>query len=261
MDIKTCKKKRILVFAGTYEGHQLAKAFAERKWQSSADFCVATDYGSEMLTDIPGLSVLEGRLNLSEMEELMAAGDYGLVIDATHPYANLVTENIRGACENQSISYLRLLREKGNTAGDGIIEVATIEEAVNFLNRTDERVLLTTGAKELWKYSKMKGIQERAVARVLPSVSSVESCIAAGIAPKNIIAMQGPFIKEMNLAVMKQYGCRWLVTKNTGKPGGFDDKLSCLEEGFRIIVIGRPSEEAGYSFEEVLRKAADYYEK
>ena len=104
MDIKTCKKKRILVFAGTYEGHQLAKAFAERKWQSSADFCVATDYGSEMLTDIPGLSVLEGRLNLSEMEELMAAGDYGLVIDATHPYANIVTENIRGACENQSIS-------------------------------------------------------------------------------------------------------------------------------------------------------------
>lgn len=254
-------KKRILVFAGTYEGHRLADAFAGRGWQNRADFCVATEYGSEVLTDIPGLSVLEGRMDADAMEALMKRNAYGLVIDATHPYASVVTENIHSACLAQSIPYLRLLRDEGSTDRDGVVEVDSIEEAVAFLNRTDDRVLLTTGAKELQKYSALKNIGERAAARVLPSAESIESCIRAGIAPKHIIAMQGPFTKEMNLATMRQYGCRWLVTKNTGKPGGFNDKLACLEAGYGIIVIGRPSAETGYSFEEVMRKAACYYEE
>lgn len=260
MDTKACKK-RILVFAGTYEGRRLAETFADRGWQEGADFCVATEYGSMVLTDIPGLSVIEGRMDADAMEKLMKGKSYGLVIDATHPYARVVTENIGSACRRQAIPYLRLLRDEGSTDRDGVIEVDSIEEAVAYLNRTDDRVLLTTGAKELQKYSALKDIGERAAARVLPSAESIESCIRAGIAPKHIIAMQGPFTKEMNLATMRQYGCRWLVTKNTGKPGGFDDKLACLEAGYGIIVIGRPSAETGYSFEEVVRKAACYYEE
>jgi len=259
VDTKACNEKRILVFAGTYEGHQLAKAFWERGWHTRADFCVATEYGTEMLTDIPDLSVIEGRLDMAGMTRLMTWKNYGMVIDATHPYAAVVTENIRTACQEKQIPYVRFLRAEGAASADGIIEVSSIEEAVEILNKTDEKVLLTTGAKELSKYSGIKGIEERAAARVLPSVSSIESCHKAGISSKNIIAMQGPFTKEMNLALMEQYGCRWMVTKNTGKAGGFDDKLACLEAGCRIIVIGRPLSETGLSFEQVMRKAEQYY--
>ncbi len=259
MDTKAYNRKRILVFAGTYEGHQLARAFWERGWHTRADFCVATEYGTEMLTDIPELSVIEGRLDLSDMTRLLTENHYGMVIDATHPYAAVVTENIRAACEEKQVPYVRFLRAEGTTSCDGMIEVQSIDEAVEILNRTDERILLTTGAKELSRYSGIKGIEERVAARVLPSVSSIESCRQAGISSKNIIAMQGPFSREMNLALMKQYGCRWLVTKNTGKAGGFDDKLACLEAGFRMIVIGRPLSETGLSFEEVMRKAKQYY--
>ncbi len=261
MDIKAYKNKKILVFAGTYEGHQLAKEFAERGWQNRADFCVATEYGSSMLTDIRGLSVIEGRLDLGAMEKLLAGGDYGLVIDATHPYAALVSENIKRACGKLSVDCLRLLRREGSTDREGIVLVDSIEEAVEILNQDGDRVLLTTGAKEIGKYSGIKDMEQRVAARVLPTSESIESCLKAGVASKNIIGMQGPFTKEMNLAVMHQYGCRWLVTKNTGKPGGFEDKLACLEAGCRIIVIGRPREETGLSFEEVMRKAETFYEE
>ena len=71
--------------------------------------------------------------------------------------------------------------------------------------------------------------------------------------------MQGPFSRDMNLATIRQYGCAWLVTKNTGKPGGFQDKLSCLEEGCRILVIGRPAEETGLSLEEAAARAEAFY--
>ena len=122
MDTKACKK-RILVFAGTYEGHRLAETFADRGWQERADFCVATEYGSTVLTDIPGLSVIEGRMDADAMEKLMKGKSYGLVIDATHPYARVITENIGSACRRQAIPYLRLLRDEGSTDRDGVIEV------------------------------------------------------------------------------------------------------------------------------------------
>lgn len=224
-----------------------------------ADFCVATEYGSEVLSDIPGLSVMEGRLTLSDMKKLLGDKPYGLVIDATHPYAAVVTGNIRKACESRTIPYVRLLRDAGSTEYDGITAVASIEEAVELLNRCDDKVLLTTGAKELGKYKGIKNLKERVAARVLPSPASLESCREAGIAPKHIIAMQGPFTEKMNLAMMEQYGCTILVTKNTGKAGGFDDKVACLRAGYRLIVIGRPAEETGFSLEEVMRKVVAFY--
>lgn len=256
MDTKAYK---ILIFAGTFEGHCLARTFYERGWLDRADFCVATEYGTEVLEDIPGLSVIEGRLDQYEMIKMLSTGVYGMVIDATHPYAQLVTENIRTACEKCDIPYVRLLREEGKMPADGIVTVSSISEAVEFLNQNDDKILLTTGAKELSSYAALKNIEKRAVARVLPSVSSIESCLSAGIASKHIVAMQGPFTKEMNLAMMEQYGCKWLVTKNTGKPGGFDDKLACIYAGYHMIVIGRPLAEEGLDMEKVEEKAEAFY--
>lgn len=259
MDIKACNDKNILVFAGTFEGHALAKAFSQRGWQNRCTFCVATEYGAETISDVSGLAVKEGRLTAEEMKALFEEGGYTMVIDATHPYAKVVTENIQKACAETDTAYVRLLREESRAAGEGIVCVASISEAVEVLNRHHEKVLLTTGAKELSAYSGITDIEERVVARVLPTAESIESCLEAGIAQKHIAALQGPFTKEMNLAMMEQYGCRHLVTKNTGKPGGFDDKVAVLEAGYSVIVIGRPAEETGFTLEEVLRKAEAFY--
>ncbi len=308
MDTKAYKKKKILVFAGTFEGHKLAEAFWKKGWQEKADFCVATCYGTELLEDIPGLSVMEGRLKEEDMKRLLAEGSYGMVIDATHPYAKEVTENIRKACGQTEVSYVRLFRERSGKIREGVTEVDSISEAVELLNghreenirkacgQTEvsyvrlfrersgkiregvtevdsiseavellnghrERVLLTTGAKELRKYSGISYMAERVFARVLPSAESIAACHNAGIPAGHIIAMQGPFSREMNLATMRQYGCTYLVTKDTGKPGGFDDKLAVLEAGFQVIVIRRPSAEQGDSFEEVMKKAEAFYEE
>lgn len=217
---------------------------------------MATEYGAETFTDIKGLSIIEGRLNQKDMEALLDIEKYGLVIDATHPYAKEVTENIRLACLNLDTDYIRLLRREGFFDYPGVITVRDMAEAVRLLEKEGGRILLTTGSKEVAAWSSMA---DRVVARVLPSQESLRLCEEAGIASKNIICMQGPFTKEMNLATMKQYGCKWLVTKNTGRPGGFDDKVVLCEEGYQVIVIDRPLQESGMTLEEVIEKVEAYY--
>lgn len=88
-----------LVFAGTSEGRQLAEFF--QKNQIPALFCVATAYGEELLEQTEEIRVHTGRMDEIQMQacilELMKTG-LQAVIDATHPHAVDVTENLKRAC-------------------------------------------------------------------------------------------------------------------------------------------------------------------
>lgn len=84
---------------------------------------------------------------------------------------------------------------------------------------------------------------------------SLERCLALGFPPKNIICMQGPFTKEMNLATLRQFHVRTLVTKDTGGYGGFRAKADAAREaGCDLVVVERPQTEEGLTLEEVQRR-------
>ena len=89
----------VVVFAGTTEGYEICSFLAKNKVSVLA--CVATDYGSKSLKEDEYLKIHAGRLNGEEMENLLKELSPGLVLDATHPYAAEVTENIRTACKIQ----------------------------------------------------------------------------------------------------------------------------------------------------------------
>lgn len=256
-------KKRTLVFAGTIEGHQLAEALSDLGIGSYFDFSVATDYGKDILEDIEGINVIHGRMLPERMKELFSSGEYAMVVDSTHPYAKVVTDNIKEAVTGTDCRYIRLFRDSTITDHPNLVCAGTIEKAVEILNSKgyEGNVLLTTGAKELAKYKDIRDFDKRVFARVLPSIESIEICQSVGLPRKNIIGMQGPFHLDMNIATMKQYDCQSLVTKNTGTPGGFEEKVSLGDEGYKIIVIERPTVETGLSADEVLERLKVYYGK
>lgn len=238
---------KILLFGGTGEGRELAE------WMLSqgldATVCVATEYGETLLPD--GAQVHVGRLDAGTMEILMAGG-YTLVIDATHPYAVEVTKNIRAAAQATGLPCLRLLRQSDRE--DGCQKAADMAAAADLLEGLPGKVLLTTGSKELDAFAR-PGLRERCCPRVLPMADSLERCLALGFPPKNIICMQGPFTKEMNLATLRQFHVRTLVTKDTGGYGGFRAKADAAREaGCDLVVVERPQTEEGLTLEEVQRR-------
>jgi len=118
--------------------------------------------------------------------------------------------------------------------------------------------MLTTGSKTLQVFTeKLLPLSDvRLVARMLPRLDNMEKCQQLGFPQKNIIAIQGPFTKEFDRALYKQYGVTVMVTKESGKVGSVDEKVEAAKElGLDIIMIGRPKIEYGtvYStFEEVV---------
>lgn len=251
--------KNFAVFSGTSEGRQLADWAEDKAIEKDFIFFVATEYGGEMMKEHVNIDVRQGRLTPDEMHDILKSENVKFVIDATHPYATKVTENIKAACKNE-FKYLRLYRERIESDVEGLIFAESIEDAVKILNNSTEKILLTTGSKEISKFSNVVDKENRLIARVLPTEESINLCLDAGIEKRNIIAMQGPFIKEMNVATMKQYGLTTLVTKDTGTVGGFQDKAALSELGYRVIIIKRPTDESGYSMSEIKEIILENYE-
>lgn len=241
----------ILLFAGTTEGHRLFHVLSGAKISVTAS--VATEYGKECLSAAPG-QVLTGRLEEKEMEALLGTGKYTLVVDATHPYAVQVTENIQQACRHVGIPYFRLLREQGQEKGKDLYLFSALEDAVAFLAQTQGPILSTLGSKELPTLTALPDWQQRVFARVLPLPAAVIQAQELGLPAGQLICMQGPFSKELNLAMLRQYRCRWLLTKDSGRAGGFEEKrLAAQEAGVGLVLIGRPQEkQKGASYKEVL---------
>lgn len=227
--------EKVLIYAGTTEGRLLAQELSRA--HIACDVHVATEYGQMVMPELAGVKVCVGRLDVEEMRALLkknGQNNYAAVVDATHPFATEVSANIRESTKGSGIPYLRLQRRmddgicsipenEGMKERAGTVHVfADYESCVQALTDTSGNILLTTGSKELAVFAPLK---ERLFVRVLPGLESIGLCEKAGIRGKQILAMQGPFSEEMNLAMIHQFSIRYLVTKASGAHSGFRKNL------------------------------------
>lgn len=246
----------VLLMGGTTEGHRLAEYLAGRK--QPVILCVATEYGREVLggalSDSPWLDIRVGRLDASQLAALLARERPGLVIDATHPYADQVTRNLKEACAQLQTEPIRCLRP-GEGDREQVLRFPDSRSAAVYLAGREGNVLVTTGSKELAVFAGIPGFESRVYARVLPTADSLEVCLKAGLKGRHIIAMQGPFTRDTNVSQLREFGCGYLVTKDTGNAGGYREKIQAAKEaGAVALVIARPEEEPGLTVEQVIAR-------
>ena len=247
-------KQNVLVFAGTTEGGAITELLATAGVKVHA--CVATEYGRTSVKEHPNVEVSSRPLSPEEMRSLMK--EYPVVVDATHPYATRITGHIKEACSDTGAEYIRLKRPASDTAGDDIVCVDSIDAAVEYLKGTEGNILVTTGSKELAKYTAIPDFKERVFARVLSTSANVADCASYGFEGRNLFAMQGPFCEELDYGMLLQTSARYLVTKDSGAPGGFAEKISAARRaGARIVLVGRPPEDPGMDYQETARFLAE----
>ena len=240
----------VLVFGGTAEG-RMATEWLGRAGKSRVYASTVTEYGRELVDGIPHVELLTGAMTPDQMTRLMDAHSFACVVDATHPYATSVSEHVAQCASDHGLEVLRVLRE-GEPLGPWTV-VADAQEAARLVAGMEGRVLLTTGSKDLPTYvAAMPDFRDRLFARVLPLQSSIEQTGELGFPASNVVAMQGPFSKDFNIALMRELDIDVMVTKASGKTGGFWEKVEAAQElGVRVVVIHRPVEEQGLSMDEL----------
>jgi len=240
---------RVIIFAGTTEGRKITEYLGNAGIDVLA--CVATEFGRHLIKENDHVKVSSEKLGEEGIRRIMKEG-CSCVIDATHPYATVMTQKIKTACEDTASEYIRLIRSESRNDGD-VVVVPDVASAVEYLKKTEGNILVTTGSKELKKYTDIKDYKNRVFARVLSMPASAQTCAEMGFQGKNLFCMQGPFCEELNYGLLKQVDAKYMVTKDSGEPGGFEEKVGAAHRaGTKIVLVSRPKEEAGSELEGVI---------
>lgn len=242
----------IILFGGTWEGRLLADFLRENGIPSIVS--VVSEYGASLLQGSQTIKIRSGALPREEMKELFQREQPRLVVDATHPYASHISHTISCVCGELGIDHISVRREGSPTGGYMVFD--DLDQMIDQLNgpARDKVVFSTLGAKASPSLTRIVRHCERVFTRILPSEESLHQALAAGIPPGHIICMQGPFSKAMNEAMFRETGASVLLTKESGKAGGFSEKVRAADElGMEVLILRRPEADQGVTVDEAKR--------
>ena len=230
----------IWVIGGTKD----SRDFLEKIVKSTADIIVttATEYGGKLLENLP-VKTLCKKLTYSMMVDFVKENSIDKIVDLSHPYAMEVSQNAIDISKELQIEYFRFEREEISFLPQKYIEFDNIESLVEYLEGVEGNILVTLGSNNIPHFSELKNLKNFYF-RILPKWDMVKKCEDVGVLPKNIIAMQGPFSKNMNKAMIEQYDIKYLVTKQAGDTGGEREKIEAADEmGTDVVFLTRPKVE------------------
>ncbi|KJS00663.1 MAG: hypothetical protein VR68_06975 [Peptococcaceae bacterium BRH_c4a] len=230
----------IMVLYGIGESRSLIAALKDEGFGVAA--MVRTDYGGRLAGVSGADSVVDAPPDTEEMKSLMVRLGVTLVIDATHPFANPLSNMAREACAFLKTFFIRFSRGETDLPNGSLMHRAySWEEAAQAASGFGDTVFLTTGSNNLEVFLQHPSLRgRRIVVRVLPDHRVIKKCQDLGISPRDIVAMQGPFSVKLNRVIFQSYRAGVMVTRDGGPPGGAYNKVRAAAElNIPVVLIQR----------------------
>jgi len=245
---------RILILGGTAEASGLSRRLAARRGHDvilSLAGRTADPRKSPVATRVGGFGGAEG------LERWLQEHGTDLVVDATHPFAAVISRNANTACEAIPIPLLALRRMPWiRRAGDLWTSVSTMAQAAEALGQVPRRVFVTVGRQELAAFNAHP--QHAYVVR------SIEPAGPDFTAPHvTALRARGPFDEDKEQSLMVEHGIEILVTKNSGGAATYGKIAAARSLGLPVIMVSQPAKPYGhpvYSVVEALDWIKEYAE-
>jgi precorrin-6A/cobalt-precorrin-6A reductase len=223
---------------------------------------ITTNNAQNLYSHIPNLRFFVGKITPEQLPEFLTQNKIKIIIDASHPYATIISENVITVAKLSQIPYLRYERPLSLYFSSQIIEFSSINELLisNYLG--GKRVLLTLGYKSLGLFSNYHN-QAQLYARILPYPESITAAIQAGFTSERLIAIRPPLSIELEKALWQLWSIKVVVTKASGDSGGEDIKRQVSEElKIPLVVISRPKinySQMTFKLEDVVEFCSQYF--
>ncbi|MBC6472709.1 MAG: cobalt-precorrin-6A reductase [Hormoscilla sp. GM102CHS1] len=238
-DTTQSSRGRIWLIGGTTESAQLAQKLGQ-----SQIFCtvtVTTTAARSLYPLSPYLRVEVRQIDATRIGHFLEREQILGILDATHPYAVAISQMAIAAAAQHHLPYLRYERpELKNHPREEIACLESFEQLLAGDYLKGQKVLLTVGYKPLPLFCSW---HEKATlfARILPSVTSLETALGAGFTSDRIITIRPPVPANLERELWRHWQISLVVTKASGKAGGEDIKHTVADElGIPLIAIARP---------------------
>ncbi len=243
---------RILILGGTTEASALAARLAGRSDFSPLLSMAGRTSDPRPLpipTRIGGFGGVAGFAGFLRQEGIEA------VIDATHPFAAVMSHNAAEACRQAHVPLVALRRPAWVPQDDDRwIEVASMGEAVRALGEAPRRVFLTVGRLELASFA--------AAPQHTYLVRTIEP-IGDALPVPNVVAIRdrAPFDEMAERMLMERERVDVVVTKNSGGAATYPKIAAARVLGLPVVVVARPEKPSGVEVVASAEAALDWLER
>lgn len=224
--------RKILILGGTIEARRLSERLAGRS-EFAVTLSLAGRTAAPAALPVPvrigGFGGAEG------LADYLAAERIEALIDATHPYAAVISANAAIAARSAGVPLLALRRPPwAPVDGDRWIDVADTDQAVRALGTTPRRVFLALGRQEIAPF--VRAPQHHYLVR---SVDPIEPKLAVPHA--DYILARGPFSEEEDRALLTAHHIDVVVSKNSGGSATYGKIAAARALGVSVILLRRPA--------------------
>jgi precorrin-6A/cobalt-precorrin-6A reductase len=235
---------KILLLGGTKDSTNIIKHMKEN-YDAFILTTTTTEYGARLAKEAGSDDTIARPLLKDEIVKIIKEGDFDILIDATHPFAEHITQTSATIARELEMPYVRFERPTTNlenTDTSHIHYADSFDEAGKLIGEEflKGNVLHFAGANTMADIVKYIGV-DRFYPRILKVESSIEKCNALNIDPDHIIPMTGAATKQENIDLIEKYDAGVMITKESGEIGGVVEKIEAAnEKDIAVIMIRRP---------------------
>ena len=223
---------RILILGGTTEARLLAERLSARR-----DLAVTLSLAGRTSKPVPHPVPLRigGFGGADGLADHLRAERIDRLIDATHPYAAMMSHHAADAARLADVPLLALRRPAWTqVAGDRWTEVPDVRDAARALGTTPRRVFLALGRNEIAAFEAAP--QHMYLVR---SVDPVDPPLAVPHA--TYIEARGPFREDDDRALLAAHAIDVVVSKNSGGHAAYGKIAAARALGVAVILLRRPA--------------------
>jgi precorrin-6A/cobalt-precorrin-6A reductase len=224
--------KRILILGGTAEARDLAAAVSA-KLAGRAEAITSWAGRTGRAPDVAGEVRVGGFGGTQGLVDYITAEDIAILVDATHPFAERISDHAYDAAVIAEIPRLGLVRPPWRLPPGGRwTQVDNLTAAAEALGRFSRRCFLTTGRQTLDAFAGME-----AVWFLVRLIKAPVEPLA--LAHYEVTAGRPPFPLEAERELMRTHRIDTLVTKASG--GAVPAKITAaMELGLPVILVAPP---------------------
>jgi precorrin-6A/cobalt-precorrin-6A reductase len=157
-----------------------------------------------------------------------------LLIDATHPFANQISENAAAATQEVGIPRLMVIRPPWEKLeDDDWLEVEDNLAAATALANRAKRVFLTIGRLEIGTFAHLQDIWFLMRMIDPPNTDVI-------VPPGLILCDRGPFNLENEQEILLKYNIDTIVSKNSGGNATYPKIIAARKLGIKVVMVNRP---------------------
>jgi precorrin-6A/cobalt-precorrin-6A reductase len=233
---------RILILGGTTEARELAGRLAGR-----ADLQVVISLAGRTKSPAPQpVPVRSGGFGgAAGLAEYLRQEAIDALIDATHPYADIISANAAAAARQAGVPLIALRRPPWRAvAGDRWSEAVDVAEAVRRLGAQPRRIFVTLGRSELAPLTTAP--QHFYLIR---SVDPVEPPLS--LPRVSYVIDRGPFSEADDRALMREHAIDAVIAKNSGGAANYAKIAAARALGIEVVMLLRRPPSDGPAVESV----------